>query len=88
MPLLIVSMDAGCMDGAYCVSDVVFFFFFFFFFKSTTYIVVYSKQSARYSKLHLLVPDGHEEDSKLARITPRARVGGSVNHRHVNMRSH
>ena len=60
----------------------------FFFFLSTTYIVVYSKQSAQYSKLHLLVPDGHEEDSKLARITPRVQVGGSVNHRHVNMRGH
>jgi len=63
-----------------------FFFFFFFFFKSSTYIAVYSKQSARYSKLHLFIPDGHEEDSEFARITLRVGVDGSVNHRHVNMR--
>jgi len=60
--------------------------FLFFFFLSSTYIAVYSKQSAQYSKLHLFIPDGHEEDSKFARITLRAGVDESVNHRHVNMR--
>jgi len=59
--------------------------FFFFFFKSTTCIMVYFKQSAWYSKLHLFIPNGHEEHSNFARITFRARVDGSVNHRYVSM---
>jgi len=43
-------------------------FFFFFFLISSTYIVVYFKQSAQYSKLHLFISTGHKEHSKFARI--------------------
>jgi len=56
-----------------------------FFLILTTYIVVYFKQSTQYNKLHLLVPDEHEEESKFARINPQAGIDGSVDYRHINM---
>ena len=61
---------------------------FFFYIKSSAYIVVYFKQPAWYSKLHLFIPNGHKEHSKFARITFQVRVDGSVNHRYVNMHDH